>query len=98
MWLGALLAVVVLGFPLVFVVGLVHGINRMTGIGVKRGPRPSMTAGPAEDSRDQVDLGSAERIDIGGSNVPRMRPFVSTCIVLVLVLLAIGLALGLASQ
>jgi hypothetical protein len=97
MVLGALLAVVVLGFPLVFLIGLVHGINRVTQIGVERGHPPTLAGGPAEDSRDQVDLGS-ERVDLRGMSVPRIGPFVSTCLVLVVVCLAIALAVGLASN
>jgi hypothetical protein len=97
MLLGALLAVVVLGFPLVFLVGLVHGINWVTRIGIRDGRPPTMAGGPAEDSRDQVDLGS-ERVDLRGMTVPRIGPFVSTCLVLVVAALAIGLAISLASQ
>lgn len=97
MLLGGLLAVVVLGFPLVFLVGLVHGINRVTRVGIEDGvPRP-VAGGPAEDSRDQVDLGS-HRTELRGMSVPRIGPFVSTCLVLVVALLAIALALALASQ
>jgi hypothetical protein len=92
-----LLAIVVLGFPLVFLVGLVHGINRVTQTGVDPGHHPPLAAGPAEDSRDQVDLGS-DRVELRGVNVPRIGPFVSTCLVLVIALLAIGLAIGLASN
>jgi hypothetical protein len=98
MWLGALLAVVVLGFPLAFVVGLVHGVQRTTEIGVERGNDRSLVQGPAVDSRDQVEFSRGDERRSGVTRVPRIAPFVGTCLVLVVALLAIALAIGLAEH
>ena len=98
MWLGALLAVVVLGLPVTFLIGLVHGIQRATDIGVRPDRSAPAVSGPADDSRDQVDLSAADRVQFGGSSMPRLTPFVSTCAVLTVGLLAIALAIGLAEH
>lgn len=98
MWLGALLAVVVLGFPLVFLVGLVHGVHRATEVGVERGHDSARAQGPAVDSRDQVDFSRGDERRNGVARVPRIAPFVGTCLVLMVTLLAISLAIGLAEH
>lgn len=98
MWLGALLAVVVLGFPLVFLVGLVHGVQRATEVGLKRGPDPALGHGPAVDSRDQVEFSRGDERRNGVTRVPTIAPFVGTCLVLIVSLLAISLAIGLAEH
>ena len=98
MWLGAVLAVVVLGFPLVFLVGLVHGVQRATEVGLERGSDPSLAQGPAVDSRDQVEFSRGDERRNGPLWVPQIGPFVGTCLVLVVTLLAISLAIGLAEH
>jgi hypothetical protein len=94
MWFGALLAVVVLGFPVVLLVGLVHGVRRITRVGLDDGNPPALVDGPASDSRDQVDFGRGDERRNGVTQVPRIGPFVRTCFVLMVALLVIGLALG----
>jgi hypothetical protein len=98
MWLGALLAVVVLGFPLAFVVGLVHGVRRATEVGLERGHDHALAQGTAVDSRDQVEFSRGDERRSGVARVPRIAPFVGTCLVLTVGLLAIALAIGLAEH
>jgi hypothetical protein len=94
MLFGVLLAVVVLGFPVVLLIALVHGVRRITRVGLDHGKPAVVVDGPASDSRDQVEFGRGDERRNGVTQVPRIGPFVRTCLVLMVGLLAIALALG----
>lgn len=98
MWWSVVLAVGVLGFPVAFLVFLVHGVQRVTEVGLERGVDGALSQGPAVDSRDQVEFSRGDERRHGVTYIPQIGPFVRTCAVLMVSLLVIALLIGLAGR